>query len=242
VRSYGQFCAVARALDVVGDRWSLLIVRDLVLRGPSRYTDLRNGLPGIATNLLADRLRALEEAGVVRRADPGPPVATTLYELTPWGAELAPVIQALGMWGTRLFARGRGDDAFRSDWLALPLGWLSDGAPGEPPATIEIRTGDGPLVVTVDGSVRTQAGAAEHPDAVIEGPPEAIVGLLLGRLDRAGAAERGVRIDGDASALARLRPPALPALPGTEPAEQMAGDETEHERSRPPRRRPGGTG
>ena len=82
MRSYGQYCALAKALDVLGDRWTLLIVRELMLAGPSRYTDLRNGLPGIATNLLSDRLRELEAAGVVAREQAPPPVATTLFSLT----------------------------------------------------------------------------------------------------------------------------------------------------------------
>ena len=105
MRSYGEFCAVARALDVIGDRWTLLIVRELLLR-PCRYTDLRDGLPGIATNLLAERLRELEAANVVEREDPEPPVATTLYRLTERGEQLRPVIQQLLRWGAPL---GGGD-------------------------------------------------------------------------------------------------------------------------------------
>src|ERR1051325_10951356 len=86
MRSYGQYCSVAKALDVIGDRWSLLIIRELLLQGPCRYTDLRNGLPGIATNLLAERLRELEAAGLIRREEAAPPVATTLFHLTEAGA------------------------------------------------------------------------------------------------------------------------------------------------------------
>ena len=85
MRSYGQFCGLAKALDVIGDRWTLLIVRELLIRGACRYTDLRNGLPGIATNLLAERLRELEEAGVIEREEAPPPIATTLFRLTPRG-------------------------------------------------------------------------------------------------------------------------------------------------------------
>ena len=91
MRSYGQYCAMAKALDLVGDRWTLLIVRELLLRGQCRYTDLRQGLPGIATNLLAERLRELEQAGVIRREAAPPPVATTVFRLTRRGEELAPV-------------------------------------------------------------------------------------------------------------------------------------------------------
>src|SRR5215831_16134982 len=102
MRTYGQYCSVAKALDVVGDRWTLLIVRELALQGPCRYTDLRNGLPGIATNLLAARLRELEAAGVVRREEAPPPIATTLFHLTARGEELRPVLEALTRWGVPL--------------------------------------------------------------------------------------------------------------------------------------------
>src|ERR671937_880674 len=104
MRSYDEYCAIAKSLDVVGDRWCLLIVRELMLQGPCRYTDLRNGLPGIATNLLADRLRELEQAGVIRREAAPPPVATTLFHLTQRGKELRPVIRAIGLWGLPLLA------------------------------------------------------------------------------------------------------------------------------------------
>src|SRR5690242_18509814 len=131
MRSYGQYCAVAKALDVVGDRWTLLIVRELLLRGPSRYTDLRNGLPGIATNLLAERLRQLEDAGVVRSEEAPPPVATTLFELTERGRALEPALYALGRWGGPMLAEAGDDDAFQSYWLALPLRMhLVDADPG----------------------------------------------------------------------------------------------------------------
>src|SRR5437660_11334834 len=95
MRSYRQYCALARALDLVGDRWTLLIVRELGLRGPSRYTDLQHGLPGIATNMLADRLREMEDAGIVRRDPAPPPVATALSQLTARGQALVPVACAL---------------------------------------------------------------------------------------------------------------------------------------------------
>src|SRR5713226_519438 len=99
MRSYGQYCALAKALDVIGERWTLLIVRELLLRDCCRYTDLRNALPVIATNLLADRLKELEQAGIVSREDAPPPIATTLVQLTSRGKELEPVLQALGHWG-----------------------------------------------------------------------------------------------------------------------------------------------
>src|SRR5579884_3950205 len=135
MRSYGQYCAVARALDVLGDRWTLLIVRELLLRGACRYTDLRAGLPGIATNLLADRLRELEDAGVILRRELPPPVASTVFELTPRGEALKPVLSELGRWGIPLMSAGPApDDAFRAHWLAWPVEqFLSDHEPDAGP-------------------------------------------------------------------------------------------------------------
>src|SRR5260370_8559436 len=112
---------MAEALEVVGERWTLLIVRELLIQGACRYTDLRNGLPGIATNLLAERLREMEKAGLIVREDAPPPVATALFHLTERGAKLRPVVEALAGWGGPLVTRPIGDDEFRSHCLALPL-------------------------------------------------------------------------------------------------------------------------
>src|ERR1700755_2300820 len=141
MRSYDEYCAAAKALDVIGDRWTLLIVRELALRGPCRYTDVRNGLPGIASNLLSDRLRELERAGVVAREDAPPPIATTLFRLTPRGEELRPVLDALVRWGIPLMAEQKPDDAVRSHWLtgAVEL-MLTDRSPDDPPVTLELQT------------------------------------------------------------------------------------------------------
>jgi DNA-binding HxlR family transcriptional regulator len=118
MRTYGQYCAVAKALDLIGDRWTLLVVRELLVRGPCRYTDLRNGLPGIATNLLSDRLRQLEDAGILSREEAPPPVATTLFTLTSRGAELAPLLQELMRWGMPLMVDGPAPgDVFRGQWM-----------------------------------------------------------------------------------------------------------------------------
>ena len=185
MRSYRQYCALAKALDVIGDRWTLLIVRELLLTGPSRYTDLRNGLPGIATNLLSDRLRELEAAGLISRVQAPPPVATTLFSLTDRGEALRPVLDALGGWGVPYMAEAPApDDAFRGRWLAWPAErFLTDAEPGRPPVSVELRAGevaDAPVVVeTVDGAVRARpAVPGESPDALLSGPPHAILGLL----------------------------------------------------------------
>ena len=208
VRSYNEYCAIAQALDVVGERWSLLIVRELIIRGPSRYTDLRFGLPGIATNLLADRLRELEEAGVVEREEAPPPVATTLFKLTDRGRQLQPVLRELGRWGGPMVRRPIGENEFRSHWLAIPLGThLKDRNPDAPEQTIEIRTADQPVVVKVGrGKVDVRPGKAEHPDLTLTGTASQVLGLLLNELAFADAKQRGLKVEGDTKVLQRVQP------------------------------------
>ena len=208
MRSYRQYCALARALDVVGDRWTLLIVRELGLRGSCRYTDLQHGLPGIATNMLAERLRDMEEAGLVSREAAPPPIATTLFRLTERGEELAPVLLALGRWGADLMGELGEDDEFRSHWLRYPIErLLTDGAPHESHVTIELHTGDQPMVIEVnEGTVRAEPGTATHPDVVLTGAPDVIVGLLTHRIDLRAARKRGLRVEGDVETLQRLQP------------------------------------
>ena len=207
MRSYGQYCGLARALDLIGERWTLLIVRELLM-GPRRYTDLHKGLPGIATNLLASRLVAMEEAGLIAHENAPPPVATTLYRLTPRGAEIRPVIDALGRWARPLMAQGVKGDAFRSEWLTLPAQlYLADAEPDRAPTVIEVRTGQQPVVIEArDGAIQTRMGSAEDPDAVITARPDLALALLLGRIDLATARTRGLKLDGNQKALRRFKP------------------------------------
>jgi DNA-binding HxlR family transcriptional regulator len=207
MKSYDEYCAIAKALDLVGDRWTLLIVRELSLRGPIRYTDIRNGLPGIATNLLADRLRELERTGIVEREEAPPPIATTLFRLTPRGAELRPVLDGLFAWGMPLMAEQKPEDAVRSHWLAGALETkLVDHHPDAPALTIEVQTGDQPISVEArDGSVRARLGAAEGPALTLTGPPNALMGLLLGFLDLDTAEASGVEHQGDPAVLERIQ-------------------------------------
>jgi DNA-binding HxlR family transcriptional regulator len=200
VKSYGQYCAIARGLDIVGDRWTLLIVREL-LTGPRRYSDLQEGLAGIATNLLTDRLRHLEQHGVVERDSRG------MYKLTKWGQGLLEPIYALARWGGPLMAEPAGDDQFRSAWLVPVVAGIFGGVdPSRPEVTIEIHTGDSPMtIVSSRGRVEVQPGPADCPDLVITGPPEGVIGLLAGAVDKASASERGVVVRGDIRRLARLR-------------------------------------
>ncbi len=208
MRSYGQYCGLAKALDVVGDRWTLLIVRELLVCGPSRYSDLQRGLPGIATNLLADRLRSLEELGVVLRDDAAPPVATALFSLSEWGEQLRPSVMALGKWASPLLAKPARTDRFLSHWLAVPLeAFLKDREPKQKPIRLELRTGDQPMVLETTGSgVRVFPGSIKGPDAVLAGSPDLIIGLLVGKFDLATARARGLRFGGDVTVLERLRP------------------------------------
>ena len=207
MRSYNQYCAVAKALDVVGDRWTLLIIRELLLRGGCRYTDLQHGLPGIATNLLGDRLKDLEDEGLVRRELAPPPVATTLYRLTEAGQELQPVLASLGRWGARFMPDPTGDEVFRAHWLAFPVTeFLHDGDPAGAPVVIEVRTGDQPAVIELrGGAVTTHLGSAPSADLVLEGDAPAVLVLLSGMLSLTDARARGLRTEGSVDVLERVR-------------------------------------
>jgi DNA-binding HxlR family transcriptional regulator len=206
MRSYGEYCALAKSLDVVGDRWTLLIVRELALRGACRYTDLRNGLPGIASNLLAERLRELERADVIAREDAPPPIATTLFRLTPRGEQLRPVLDDLFRWGLPLMTEQKPDDAVRSHWLAGALKlMLTDRQPDGAPVTVELQTGDQPIVIeTRDGTIHTRLGPADSANATLTGPPKPVLGLLLGLLQPADAKANGVDYRGDPTILDRI--------------------------------------
>jgi DNA-binding HxlR family transcriptional regulator len=206
MRSYDEYCSVAKALDLVGDRWTLLVVRELSLRGPSRYTDIRAGLPGVATNLLADRLRDLEAAGLVAREEAPPPIATTLFRLTPRGEGLKPVLDELMRWGLPLMVEDKPGDAVRSHWLAGAVEvMLSDGEPDADPVTVELRTGDAPIVVEArGGKVVASTGPATDPDLTLTGPPRPLLGLLLGLTDLASVRAQGIEVEGDTAVLGRF--------------------------------------
>lgn len=207
VRTYGQACAIAKALDVVGDRWTLLIVRELMLRGACRYSDLQNGLPGIATNLLAARLNELAQAGLLTREAAPPPIATTLFRLTERGAELEPILLALARWGAPLLASASKKDAVRGHWLALSIrAQVRDRTPDAKPVRIEIRYAGEPMTVETagDGSLKVRLGSLASPHATIEGPPAIVLGLLTKTLSLAAALRKGIKYTGNRKVLARL--------------------------------------
>lgn len=202
VKSYEQYCALARALDVVGERWSILIVREL-LGGPRRYGELVEGLPGIATNLLAERLRHLGAAGVVERRE------GNRYALTTWGYGLREPLYALARWSAPMvMMRPSGDDSFRVAWLAHPVAVIFEGVDARRrPLIIEVRIGDESTTIeSRDGVVTLRPGPPPSADIVLAGPPDEILGLLAGHLDPNTAARGGVTITGDGRRLARLRP------------------------------------
>jgi DNA-binding HxlR family transcriptional regulator len=200
MRSYGQYCSLAKALDIVGDRWTLLIVRELLVR-PCRYRDLQDSLPGVATNLLADRIRHLEEHGVVSRDEAG------RYQLTAWGEHLATPLYALARWGAPLMAQRQPGEEYRSQWLSGPVAFAFAGVdPQRPPFVAELRTEGEPVTMeSADGRVTFRPGPASAPDLVLSGPPDAVIGLLVGRLSRKSATDLGVKVLGELRTLARLR-------------------------------------
>ncbi|MET9203309.1 helix-turn-helix domain-containing protein [Gordonia sp. NPDC003585] len=198
MRSYGQYCGLARSLEVVGDRWNLLIVRQLLM-APARYRDLADGLPGIATNLLADRLRDLETAGVVERRLAGTG-SVVEYALTPWGAELREPINGLIRWSTPLMIRGPEGDIFRLEWLMLALPALLDKrVTSRPTEAIGLAIDETTLRLRA-----TRYGFEVGPRderalaGTVRAEPMCILGLAAGALDFDDAAALGlIEIEGD---------------------------------------------
>jgi DNA-binding HxlR family transcriptional regulator len=197
-RSYGEACRFAYALDLVGERWALLVVRELLL-GPKRFTDLRTGLPNASTNILAERLRELEAGGVVQRRKLDPPAGAWVYELTEWGHELEPVVTKLGTWGARSPFPPE-HRQINSDSIVLALRSLFDPeAAGDLDAAYELRLGGAPFRVGIaGGELELERGPAEAPAAMIElDEPGTLAAVLTGELPLDAALESGaVRIEG----------------------------------------------
>jgi len=191
-RSYGEACRFAYALDLVGERWALLIVRELLL-GPKRFTDLRAGLPHASPNILSERLRELEQAGVVHRRKLPPPAATQVYELTEWGAELEPVVTGLGTWGARSPVPPEHRE-IGPDSIVLALRSLFDpAAAGDLEASYELRIGEDRYRVDVAGGELTLGRSpVEHPKLVLETEEaSAMAALLSGELPLEEALDSG---------------------------------------------------
>jgi DNA-binding HxlR family transcriptional regulator len=191
-KRYEQYCPVAHALDLVGERWALLVVREL-MHGPKRYTDLAEHLPGIGTNILASRLRDLEACGIVAKRTLPPPAASRVYELTDYGRGLRAAIRELALWGARSLGPPTADDELFEGWLENAVDTVL--APSAPPGRFEFRVGD-EVASLVDGEA--QPGPVDEPDVVVEGDPDGVYHMFVDqRLDL-------VKVEGDRALLEQL--------------------------------------
>jgi DNA-binding HxlR family transcriptional regulator len=209
MKSYGQLCAVARALDVVGDRWTLLIVRELLTRGPVRFTDLQLGLPGVAPNLLAQRLKSLTEQGVLRHDRPASASMDRRYHLTERGAQLEGIVRELLKWGAPTISDAPDDAAFQMHWLSLPAQYLlRDNRPDEDAVTVRFGTlRDGFDVTAFQGRIQVSPARAEvTPATTVDGHGPVLVGLISGGMPIRQAVQLGVAVTGDDAALKRVLP------------------------------------
>lgn len=203
-RSYDQYCSAARALDLVGDRWTLLIVREL-LAGPRRYTDLHADLPGVSTDVLASRLKDMERDGLTTRRRLPPPGAAYVYELTGRGRELLPVLQALGAWGAPELGERRPTDAVRAHWFALPLLRALEGE-----GLVEVRLEEGEFHLRVgegeEGAVYGEGPAPVEPDARLVLGVETCTAVAQGELSVAEGVRAGrIEVSGDGTLAKALR-------------------------------------
>jgi DNA-binding HxlR family transcriptional regulator len=204
---YGQYCGAARALDIVGDRWTLLIVRELAL-GPRRFTDLMDGLPGISRNLLTQRLRALESDGVISREELPPPAARQVYELTADGHDLADAMIPLVAWGARRLGARKPTESFRPHWAALAMAAFADrDAAMGVSETYQYLVGPSAFHLTVDdGSIQLYDGRAREPAATLTTDEDTWADIASGKITTASAAATGaVQIAGDPDAVTRWK-------------------------------------
>ena len=204
-KSYDMYCAVARGLEVVGERWTLLVVREL-LTGPKRYADLYAGLPGIATNLLAERLRSLTDAGLVAQRTLPPPAASTVYDLTNRGRALKPVLIALGTWGLPLLGSPRDGEQFRLAWLMIALDGRYDPTSCPDPVTIALHVDGESLTVKAHGlSHDIAVGAPDDVDLAVTADRETFLAWTTGQFTDRQALAAGMTVTGGARGLRRLR-------------------------------------
>jgi DNA-binding HxlR family transcriptional regulator len=191
-KRYDQYCPVCHALELVGERWALLIVREL-LKGPKRYTDLLEGMPGVGTNILAARLRELEAGGVVQKRKLPPPAASTVYELTEYGRQLEEPLYALARWGARTLGPPDKGDQLYPDWgLNAFAALLDPEAARGLTETYVVRVGEETYTVQLhDSQVHVEAGAAEDADLDFAADMETFYGMASGGLDPREALSEG---------------------------------------------------
>ena len=204
-RAYNQYCPIARVLDVVGERWSLLIVRELLL-GPRRFTDLAQGLPGIGTSVLTTRLKELEQNGLVVKRTLPAPAASVVYELTADALGLAGMLAAMADWGMTLLGRPADKDEIQGRWLVLGLAVTTKDAQSVPDATYELRIGDDILHVrAVNGHLQPSQGPVANPDATITMSAATLAAITSGDVDISSPqADRLIAVEGDAAGAQRL--------------------------------------
>ena len=197
-RSYRQYCGVARALDLIGERWALLVDRELAL-GPKRFTDLRQGLPGVATNVLSLRLRQLERNGIVTRRQLPPPAPVQVYELTEHGRDLVPIMLALGRWGAGTMGPRSPEQALRAEWLAVALMAFFDAEAAEGlDAAIELDFGGARFTLRLEGGqLEVTPGASGPVDLAVAADAELLLQFLAG-------APVSIHAEGDRELLERL--------------------------------------
>ena len=206
MRTYGDGCAIAQALDLIGERWALLVVRELLL-GPKRYTDLRRGLPNASPNVLSQRLSELEDAGVIRRRKLPPPAGARVYELTDWGRELEETVMSLGRWASRSPTPPDPAPVRSGDSVALALRARFDaGAAQGLRAGYELRIGEDRFRVAVaDGELEVARGDSDGAAATIEADADTMASVLWGGRSLAEARRSGaMTIAGDETAVERL--------------------------------------
>jgi DNA-binding HxlR family transcriptional regulator len=204
-RVYGQYCGFSRALEVVGERWALLIVRDLLV-GPKRFTDLHRGLAGIPTNVLTARLKELEHSGVVRRRLLPRPESSIIYELTEYGSELEDVVVHLGRWGARALGDPRCDEIITANALIMAMrSTFRPEAARKTRASYEFRFGEIVINLRIDGAkLEVASGPLPGADLVVETGP-AIKALMSGEMTPAEAIGNGsVHLSGDPALLSRF--------------------------------------
>jgi DNA-binding HxlR family transcriptional regulator len=213
-RTYDDPCGIARALDRIGERWALLVVRELML-GPRRFTDLRAGLPHMSPNVLSQRLRELEDSGVVQRRSLPPPAAATIYELTAWGHELEPVLLALAHWGSRAAPIPRGD--LSTSALLIALETTFDPEPADLRGRLALALDGEPFCATVGRRHLTVArGECEAPEAAITADSRSLRAAVFAGHDLRQLRREGhLQIAGDEAFAARFlasfkRPRAAP--------------------------------